>query len=296
MDMRAWHIISSLGMGIKPKEEGLLSACRHVAIITMAFMDPKHEANISLMDSETKTRLYIKHIDEAWKKEGMEAPTRSPSVQHMVDYLEAQFALNKSLEISIPCMGSLKVCVDTYYLKMERCQGCETAYRSVVNAYQCEASHAARGKTQSTIPLDVCKVAQYWDTLSQEDRRVLLDDGDIDVNSFIGASGQKIVELIDAACESTHLLYLLREPKSVSNKMMTNFDYVAKKIHAFTDRMIKAYTASQERQLLELLEAEEAQKIRKKEKKYDKHLKRLENKIFHRSSTLVTTAFWWEDE
>jgi hypothetical protein len=222
----------------------------------------------------------------------------------MLDRLEARFILQKTVEIPIPGMDTLSLCVDDKNLKLEKCSGCKKAYKCTVNARRCEASHPTTGKAakrvvvSSSVPVDSTAVAEFWDAMPREERLVLIGDSwEPNTDEFAAARGGLLLATIDYICEGTHLLRLVKKPGFTSGMMMTREDQVANQVHAFSEKMVKAYTDSQEKQLLALLEDEQHAKAevekKKEAKRYAKYLKRLEHQIFNAPST---TFSWWEDD
>jgi hypothetical protein len=304
MDIRGWHILSTLGMGHQPKDNTLCRACIHIAVIEHVFAKSgKYDARMSLMDTETKKRLYLPKIEGYWKEMGVKIPGWFPHFQEMLERLEAKYVLASStIEVPIPGMDALSLCIDDKNLKLEKCSFCKTPYKCTVNARRCEASHPlktkGKGKRVVVVPVDSTGIADFWDHMSREERLELVGDYWVPhTDTFVKTDGKILVATIDMVCESTHHLRLLRPPAFTGDMMMTEDDQIAKQMHTFSDKMIKAYTISQEKQLLALLEDERREKTegekKKEAKRYQKYLKRLEHQIFNRPST---TFSWWEEE
>lgn len=299
MDIRAWSIRCAIGVDCKPDDAVMENAVRYVAAIAHAFSS---SAKVSVMDKTERKRMYLPQITGYWEREGEEAPSRDPELERVIGHLKECYALHSSIAVPVPGICSMLICVDANEAKVERCVHCKTTYRCTVNARRCEASHPKKGgggkkrqaKSTCKLPLNGTLLAHYWDSLSREQRLALVQDCVFNEEKFADTNGTSIVELLDKACERTHLLCLLTKPPFISGMMTTEYDAMAEKMHSLAERLIKAYTAYHEQQLLALLETE---KSTQDAKNYDKYLKQLERKIFHKTSPLfISPVHWWEDD
>lgn len=309
MDIRGWHILSTLGVGSQPKDQALCRACIHIAVIERVFSrSGKYDARLSLMDVETKKRLYLPDIEGYWEQMGIKIPMWFSQFQDMLERLEAKYATSLSIEVPIPGMSCIVLCVDDKNSKLERCAVCKTSYKCTVNARRCEVSHPLMGKAKakakrvmvpSSMPIDSAGMAEFWDNLPMKERLDFVGDSwEPNTNAFVETDGKLLVATIDMICEGTHLLFELRKPGFMSEMMLTADDQIAKRVHTFAGELITAYTASQEKKLLDLLDVEKKEKDEDQKKrearKYGKYLKRLEQDIFKNKPS--TTVAWWEDE